>query len=385
MKRYVALFLALSLTFCTGCALLPSETTNNTTVDTSDQAETTQFTTEGSSAEPVVLDGDLTAISVPVTTESVIAEDGTEIFRFSYQNISLTMSGQAAADQVIVDFLNRIDTQRSTAESILSSAKANYSSSENWVPYSCQIIYNPQRLDRGILSLFGDVVTYSGASHPERTCVAVNYDLLSGDVLTLGSILTGVDAVDNLCQLVIAQLDEVADEKNLRSGYEDDVKYRFAGEESYDEDWYFTANGLCFYFSPYEIAPYSSGVIVAEIPYSKLAGIIADEFFPAEQHNLTGTATVVPFDVELASKFSQISELILDAEGQTMLISADASIQDVRVIITNPETLESYTAFAAQYLNPTDAITVQASEDVLPNIQLQYYSGNETVTVSLTN
>lgn len=331
----------------------------------------------------ITMDVPFTAVSVPSVTESAVADDGTVIFTKSYQSIALTLSGQAAADQIVLDFLNRVDTACANADSISDAAKSAYSGSENWIPFTCSVKFNPTRIDQGVLSLFGNSVSYTGGSHPDYSCVAANYNLITGESLTLGSILTHVDAVDKLCRLVIEELDGQAQEKNLRSGYEDQIKQRFAGEESYDDDWYFSESGLCFYFAPYEIAPYSSGVIIAEVPYDKLVDIIADEFFPPERQNLTGTVSFRTFDSE-TTQYAHISELIFDNEGQMYALQADSCVQDIRLIVTNAETGDSYTAYAALYLNPNDAIIIQCDADALSTMQVQYQSGDQIVTLPLT-
>ena len=381
MKKFTVFLLFVSLTLALfGCAeaeiaqtTIPTESTEIPTT-----AETTLVVTE-----PINLSGPMTAVSLPAVTETATAEDCTTLFQYTYQNMSLTLSAQATADQVILDFLSRIDATRATAESILSSANAGYTGSANWIPYLCQVTYNPQRIDRGVLSLYGTMITYTGASHPDTSCVSANYDLLTGDVLTLGSILTDESVIDPLCQLVIDHLNEIAEEKYLRSGFEADVKARFSGEASYDEAWYFSQTGLCFYFAPYEIAPYSSGVIVAEVPYGELVDIIMDEFFPAEQQPLSGTLSAMPFTTDDAAQFTQISELILDQDGNMSIIYCDSSVHHVSVLVSDPATELSYVAYAAEYLNPGDAITIAYNDAQSYNIQIEYISNGEICVLDL--
>ena len=382
MRRSIAFILA-SLMLCAmaGCSQdIPQQTQNTSHTTESDTAEDTAAV----NTELVISQQPMAAVSVPAVTETKAADDGTALFTYTYQSMSLTLPDAEVADKVIVDFLNRVDKTRDTADSILSSAQANYSGTSGWTPYLCHITYSPTRIDQGVLSLFGSNVTYTGASHPDRTCVSANYDLITGDILTLGSILTHVDAVEPLCQLVIEKLDALADEKYLRNGYQDTVYQRFAGEESYDEDWYFSDVGLCFYFAPYEIAPYSSGVIIAGIPYSELAGIIADAYFPAEQQAFSGTVEIQPFDSADLAQFTQITELILDNNGKMLLMYTETAVQDLRITIADPSTGEIYTAFASQYLTPGDAIMVQASQEVLAAMQLTFQSGSDVITHPIT-
>ena len=336
------------------------------------------------SNEPIVINRRMTAVSLPaVTAPPVAADDGTVLFTYTYQNIALTLDGQEAADQIIIDFLNRVDSTRAAAESIAEAAKGAYTGSEFWTPYVFRVTYNPTRLDSSVLSLFGNSVSYSGGAHPDLACVSANYNLLTGETLTLGSILTHVDSVELLCNLVIDKLAVQAEEKHLRSGYEVDIRQRFAGEESYDEDFYFSENGLCFYFAPYEIAPYSSGVIIAEIPYSELSGIIADEFFPGEKQAPESTLQVLPFNQEDAANYNQISELILDPEGEMYILTVDNCTFNIRVNVKQTTYNDSYTAYASQFLNPGDGIVVQISEEHIADVQIQYESAGQTITLPI--
>lgn len=348
-----------------------------------DNSTTTSTDSNTSPTDAVItMDVPFTAVSVRAYTETTPADDGTVVFTKTAQHIGLTLSGQAAADNIILDFLNRVDAATANAETIAASAKNAYTGSDNWIPYTSSVQFNPTRIDQGVLSLYGTSVSYTGGSHPDYSCVSANYNLITGESLTLGSILTGVDSVSTLKQLVLDDLKNQAEEKYLRTGYEAQVNQRFAGEESYDDDWYFSDEGLCFYFAPYEIAPYSSGVIIAQVPYEKLIGIIADEFFPPERQNLKGTVQMVPFDSQ-ASQYANISELVFDNEGQMYALEADSCVQDLRLTVTDPESADTYTAYAALYLNPGDAIIVQCSPEALSTLALHYRNGSEIVTLPL--
>ena len=346
--------------------------------------EIASTTTPAVSTEPISINSRMAAVSLPAITEApLVADDGTVLFSYTYQGIAFTLDGQETADQIIIDFLNRVDATRGAAESVAEAAKSAYTGASNWTPYVFRTTYNPTRLDRIVLSLFGNSVTYSGGAHPELTCVSANYNMLTGETLTLGSILAHVDSVEPLCNLVISTLATQAEEKHLRNGYEADIRQRFAGEESYDEAFYFSENGLCFYFAPYEIAPYSSGVIIAEIPYSDLSGIIADEYFPGEKQIITSNMEVNEFNPENASNYNQISELILDPEGEMYILTVDNCAFNIRINVKLPAYNDSYTAYAARFLNPGDGIVIQVNEANIADIQIQYENAGQAVTLHI--
>lgn len=361
----------------TGCAR-PHTSTHSTS--------TTDITTDPtySTGDVHVAQKPMIAISVPVVTETETAPDGSVIFNHTYQSISLVIPDPNVADKVILDFLNRIDQTANDAASIRAAAKADYTSGKLSNPYLCQITYNPIRVDPGILSLFGSYASYSGTPHPETIYLSVNYDLLTGKVLGLNDIITDGTSGDTLYQCVVDNL-TAQNHKGLYIGFQESVKARFQQGFANDASWYLSPTGLCFYFSPYEIAPYASGVIVAEIPYEQLPGILEDAYFPAEQESAGGTVFVDKFEPDNLEAFTQFSELILKENGDKILLHTNSAVQHIRIetgswnangTVFTPE----QTVFAACGLTPGDAIMVQAQlDDKLPTLLLTYHANGKTV------
>lgn len=377
MRKRIFVSLILScLLFLTSCSeIKPLETTFS---DNSVTTGTPEMQTENI---PVIHKSPLAAISVPTTTETLTADDGTVLFEYTYQNISLTLQDPEVADKVIIDFLNRIDKTREQAQLTADSAKLAYDGSENWVPFLYHVAYNPTRIDQGVLSLFGANAVYSGTFHPDRSCVSASYDLTTGDVLTLASIMSTEASTKDFCDLVLDGLSEMGEGDYLYENYADAVKQRFAVDPSQDEAWYFSQTGLCFYFAPYEIAPYSSGIISVEIPYEQLTGRINDAFFPAERDDPNGNIKVQPFETPDPSQFTQISEVIANKDGKMYFAYTDGTIQDIRILVSDEKS--SYTIFAAYEITTGDGIMVQASEDTLKAMSICYKSNNGSVVIPM--
>lgn len=385
MRRKLAavMVLALILSGC-GTSFGNTETTEASIVETlkTSVTEATELQTgthnqETSAPLPMI------TVSVPVISEDTTAEDGTVIFRVITQNMRLVMQDPDVADRIIVDFLNRIDHVASTHDETLQQAKTAYQPSDTWTPFLCSITYAPQRIDQSVLSLYGSNVHYNGGAHAVLTSHAANYNIVTGDVLTLGSIITDESSVEKLCSLTIQKLSDIADEKYLRDGFEETVRHRFSVEESYDEDWYFTTTGLCFYFDQYAIAPYASGVITAEIQYAELVGIIDDAFFPPELEECTGTVMTAPAENTDMTKFTRISEVVVDAEAPMYVIHCNDTVQNLRVTLNDAELGSGYTIFAAQTLCSSDAVVIQADPSLFHRLDITYDSNGQTVTVPL--
>lgn len=379
MKKYISILLVLVMLF-TLCACRRKKPEPTDTSVSSDSTTESQNTTEDTG--DIIEFTDMVAVSVPAVTETTKASDGTVLFEYTYQNMALVLNNEDVANKIILDFLNRVDTTKLPADSIKASAKSAYPSAKDWIPYLYSITYSPVRIDGNVLSLFGNHVVYNGAFHPDRTCVSATYNLQTGEALSLADIMDPQASLEGICQLVLDVLGKKETELSLDPGYEEIVKQRFKTDISHDESWCFTADGLCFYFAPYEIAPYITGVVHAEIPYSSLKNIVKAEYLPARRAQVSGKLTVEDFDVNKVEQFTRIAETVLNKDGNMYMVYTNDKVQDVKIRITDAN--NSYTAFATYGLMPGDCIMVQADDSMLAKIEISYASGNKTQTAKIT-
>ena len=382
MKKYIAILLVLAMLFSLcACRKKKPEPTDSSVSSSSDGSTTTTESQNTTEDEGEIIEfTDMVAVSVPAVTETAKASDGTVLFEYTYQNMSLVLNNEDVANKIILDFLNRVDTTKLPADSIKESAKSAYPSAKDWIPYLYSITYSPVRIDGAVLSLFGNHVVYNGAFHPDRTCTSATYDLQTGEALSLADIMDPQASLEGICQLVLDVLDKKEKELSLDPGYEEVVKQRFKTDISYDESWCFTEAGLCFYFAPYEIAPYITGVVHAEIPYSNLKNVIKSQYLPARRAQVSGKLTIEDFDVNKVEQFTRIAETVLDKDGKMYMVYTDGKVQDVKITVT--DTNISYTAFATYGLMPGDCIMVQADETMLDKLEISYESTSTKPSLS---
>ncbi len=378
MKKIVYLIIIVCLLLSLGACLWWMKTKPQDNPDSTGSSTATQETTN---TNQIAEDKTMVAVSVPAITEDTTDDNGTILFQYTYQHMSLVHNKPDIADKIILDFLNRVDATKTTAQSTADLAKANYNGSQNWTPYVYHITYSPTRIDHKVLSLFGNNVVFSGANHPERTCVSASYDMLTGDVLTLASIMHKDASVNDICKLVLERLGELAEGDYLYENYKSTVNHRFEGDASTDEAWYFTQTGLCFYFAPYEIAPYASGVITVEIPYEKLKNILHEAYLPESRNTPSGTVTVTPFQADKQDQFSHIAEVVISTGGNMYTAQTSGYVQDIRVILN--DRTSNYTVFAANVLSAGDAVVIQTNDAMRQQMKLSYKTGNQTVTTPI--
>lgn len=331
------------------------------------------------------------ALSMPVAEETITADDGTLLFRHTFQEVVLTTDNAAVTEAVTQNLLQRIDANIGSLNGLIEAAKNSYTpDNENWAAFYFEVKYAPTRIDGSVISLYGVESSYAGSGVPSNMSVSVNYDMVTGKVLTLSDVLSGVDgATEALCQILLNTLAENAEENALFDDYAEVIGRRFQADLQQDSSWYFTEEGLCFFFHPYDIAPYSSGTIQALIPYSNLSGILADSFFPAEQPATNGKIMADWFDEADLSNFENFSELILDSDSDSLLLYTEGVAFDVTLeqghwdSKTNSFISES-TVYAANCLSPGNAFVLQAPlSDTTPTLLLRYYAGGEAYSYFL--
>ena len=382
MKRLLAIVLSGCLALgIAGCSSAPDEGTPSVS-----STVPTQDTTQASVVDPLPTvpqdsDSSMHAVVLPKVTEPVTAEDGTTLFSLSFHSLQLLMEDPAVSGKIVSDLQQRTAPILANASHMEEQARADYPGSELWSEYFIDLSYAPTRLDSAVLSLFGNFTSYSGGPHPSLLTDSVTYDLQTGNVVHLDEILKPECSDDALYQLIVKSLS--SQEEMLYYDYADALRDRFTGELRSIVDWYFSRKGLCFHFAPYDIAPYSSGTIIAELPYSDLSEVLLDKYLPAELPDTTGSMYAETFIEDDSERFSTIAHVLLYEEGTDILLYPDAAVTDVRLEIgsryydTN-QYIATSTVFAADYMNVGDAVRICADfQDESSLLRLVYHSGGQ--------
>ena len=376
MKNILALLLGLVLTL----ALLfisfdvpffdtpPSSPSESAGTEPTDPIHTdpTPGPTSVPGTDPVILDLPMSAIVLTDHAEQSRDENGTVYFSYAYPNVRLYLSDEVVSEAVTLDLLNRIDSTRTQADAVRADA-----ASTGTISGFYQLQYLPQRIDGAVLSLSGTMTSFSGGAHPGSTCTGVTYDLLTGNSLTLDDILTDDCTADVLCRMVVDALSSINQNDLLYSDFSISVEERFSGYFLADDSWFLSREGLCFSFEPYEVGPYSSGIITAVIPYGQLPGYLEDAWFPVEQISAQGSLIIEDLSSSSLDPYASLAELNLDPNADALVIHTDGLVYDIIIQTTLPSTR---VLLAADQLTPGSAIVVRGGSS---NLQILYTSGGE--------
>ena len=194
-----------------------------------------------------------TCNSIPMLTLSILYPKVT-LRHYPYAQDSINLQIQAQ----VCDFLHYASSD------LYQQAVVNYKQSqENEFPFrlfeavlNYEITYN----QNCHLSLYRDQYTFTGGAHGSTVRSSNTWNLMSGCNIPLSDFFAGQEHRASLIEQITKQAGE-----NPEIYFED---YPALIEKSFNEEhYYLTPSGIAIYYQQYEIAPYSTGIVVFTIPY----------------------------------------------------------------------------------------------------------------------
>lgn len=196
---------------------------------------------------------------------SETADDGTVVmtYRVAYPEIQSNDSVCMAFNEFIKG--DAEETSLKTVAECLPSAKETYSASllnsTEFIPYMYErnfdITYNADN----ILSVVCSDCNFSGGFHPSYNMNSMTYNLETGRIVEISEVLCENEI--NIRERVY-RLFENKIVNNPELYYSDSLDC--LNDALYELKWYLSDDGVHFYLNPYEIAPYSAGVVDVVIP-----------------------------------------------------------------------------------------------------------------------
>ena len=388
--RWIVFCLVAAIAF-SACAFLPATPAQQPTLNLLPETTAPPTATDPTltdptqSHPPVTLNLPLAAISLPVITQTISAEDGTPIFHHTFQSVEIHAENPQIVTKISHALTEHMNDTAASANDVYLKAQDDYTAQANWTPYLYQSVYTPTRIDRMILSMSGSHIIYDGNAHPYDARDSVTYSMISGNPLSLKQILTPECTAKALGDLITGALSAYGD--ILFGDYPYIVEDCLNGLKGNIENWYLSDNGLCFYFAPYEIAPYSAGTVTAEIPYEKLIGILSDDFFPPEAPVASGEVFLTPIREIAPGQIKQYVEVILDETQDSFVLDTIGSILRVRLELGHLDKdsfVTEATVFASESLVAGTGIHLRIPlENDASILRLTYISDGEEKTLYL--
>ncbi len=176
----------------------------------------------------------------------------------SYSNKNVEKIINSALKNDILSFKNQIET--SAKEAFEESKKHSF----EFIPYEAIVNYDVTFKNSKLLSIPVTFYTYTGGAHGNTIKQPYNFDLSTGIKINLNNIFKeGFDYKPLLKEYIKTSIEEDPDI------FFDDAM-SVIDKLDKNQSFYLTNYSLVIYYSLYEIAPYSSGIIEFKIPLAEI-------------------------------------------------------------------------------------------------------------------
>lgn len=314
-------------------------------------------------------------VSYGFEDEELKSDDGTTYYRQSLGTATVSSKDERAAERINSSLAELYVRFGADAEYTRRVAEDQTDGEQIALSYYCAP--SVTRCDTRVLSAVFDVSQDIGGIHADSTRTSRSYNADNGSLLTLADIAKNEEQLKTFIKNYVIGLAAGDDYK------EGGVSILFDDFESTINDlvdaganWYFSDGGLVFYANPYDIAPYSRGVLLFEIPYSALAEFIDESFMPVEYEGDNGMLLADDGDKLDRSSLNILGTVTVDEDGQSVVLSAEETVYNVK-IYTSGRML-----WQRNYLTTGEGVEVKSFiPDAQPSIAVSYELADGTEIV----
>ena len=314
-------------------------------------------------------------VSYGFEDEELKSDDGTTYYRQSLGTATVRSKDERAAERINSSLAELYVRFGADAEYTRRVAEDQTDGEQIALSYYCAP--SVTRCDTRVLSAVFDVSQDIGGIHADSTRISRSYNADNGSLLTLADIAKNEEQLKTFIKNYVIGLAAGDDYK------EGGVSILFDDFESTINDlvdvganWYFSDGGLVFYANPYDIAPYSRGVLLFEIPYSALEEFIDEGFMPVEYEGENGMLLADDGDKLDRSSLNILGTVTVDEDGQSVVLSAEETVYNVK-IYTSGRML-----WQRNYLTTGEGVEVKSFiPDAQPSIAVSYELADGTEIV----
>lgn len=314
-------------------------------------------------------------VSYGFEDEELKSDDGTTYYRQSLGTATVSSKDERAAERINSSLAELYVKFGADAEYTRRVAEDQTDGEQIALSYYCAP--SVTRCDTRVLSAVFDVSQDIGGIHADSTRTSRSYNADNGSLLTLADIAKNEEQLKTFIKNYVIGL--AAGDDYKEGGVSilfDDFESTISDLVDAGANWYFSDNGLVFYANPYDIAPYSRGVLTFEIPYSALAEFIDESFMPVEYEGDNGMLLADDGDKLDRSSLNILGTVTVDEDGQSVVLSAEETVYNVK-IYTSGRML-----WQRNYLTTGEGVEVKSFiPDAQPNIAVSYELADGTEIV----
>lgn len=265
MKRFIAIIIALSLLMLSGCADSPassSPSVSESAAPSTDMPGSTSSTT----ANIVEDNKDYRSAAGKVVMTSAI----------SYERLVSDVVPALAADNINATVATIAANLRLSADLRGAEAINDHKNNADLAAYyEVQEIVLAHVCEKSVSFTIRSTV-YSGGMHAQDSDTTLNFDAQTGKQLSFDEIFDVT--ADIYLPRLHAEILRIIDAEKLTAEPTEFLYYENYAEvltaNFFTDKWYLTDDTLYLIYQPYEIAPYTAGVITFAVPYSAIADIL---------------------------------------------------------------------------------------------------------------
>lgn len=239
---------------------------------------------------------------------------------------------QRISDQLGVYLRRRQEQADRQEDEALEACRDADDAGEAFYSWSSFCDVTAQRIDDAYVSVVAYNSVYLGGAHSDSDQAAMNFDLASGSLMSLSSIFK-TKYKEQILDKLLHELSELESSFMLFDGYEATVREKFEQMPAdMTQNWYLTNRGVVFFYNPYEISPYASGVVSVELSYAELVGYLRDDFvWPSrDQKGENALLVVTQTDGIKRGDYDRVVTLDLGS-GPELTITAEGELRNLRV------------------------------------------------------
>ncbi len=295
MKKILAVLVLMCLIIVPGCGSVEStESTTTAAEGESSESKTSASEEEQVSARPVIEKAMIVTRETDKDNKTVYVEGSHDRIRVSPESQEQYGKLSDALDQIMKKETEAYKTQ------VTEYLKARQENSENAMGENIPDMAKDQcfvrRADQEVLSLVERSTSYAGGAHGNTGFTTVNLDAQTGKEILLEDVIKDQN-------LLLKPLKEELIKKYGKDTFFDEldenIKSRLEGAEDIKPAWTLDPQGITFYYSDYDLAPYAAGTQNVTILYSAYADLFTDRYRPLEGEGyISGFCEYTDFSVD---------------------------------------------------------------------------------------
>lgn len=281
MKRKSIALLCILTFLLSGCSHSAGNSSNKPASDSAPPSDSEinaaeSVTPDTEAAKPNVLPGNPGEIqlSYQLLPDTYQDQDNkTDLLYAEYQRPTITITGNEAASSEIAAVISREEENFSSfTANMLTDAKSSFSEDpDTFISYYVSCRYESKRCDNGIISLQCLSNVYRGGAHGDYTYRGLNFDSVTGGLLTLSDISTDKETLLKEAENYIQSQLELPRYKEGLPDSPEHISSAITEEILTDDTWYFTNSGITFVSNTGVLGPYAAGAYFFTVPYQQLS------------------------------------------------------------------------------------------------------------------